>query len=214
MNAKIFRDSKTFHEEILKKSIMSDHMQVGGLLDIQFSPYVQMQDKGVESQIELSENEMQILLNANYRRRNSNKSAAKMPPKYLIKEEIEGIYAFQTVVDGYIYVLIPTELTPYNYIRFYNPETTAYLDFYPPKGKIKWIGYKNEKMMGSGSGLGLLKWLTHCHTTGDLELDVVLTRKNTNSNPLCKLYEEIGYQFVGFQDRQEGFYANYEYIRL
>ncbi len=181
------------------------------LLDVQYSPLTQETDKGVESEIFLTQKEIEILQNLPKQGYNGGNNGVNNGYTHMIKEEIEGIYAFQTVVEGYIYVLIPTDPKQYNYERFYWPEKAVYLDYHPGTSKVKWIGYRKHKYKGSGAGLALLKWFTHYHCKKDIQLDVVLERKTTDSNPLCKLYEGLGYRFVEFLDRQEGFYAHYLY---
>ena len=201
-NEIVYTNSREFYNFILKKSVLSDQFYSASMLDVQYSPYQDVNAEGVQEKIK-------PLPNSRYNGVNQWLKPCKIHNEYILKEQIVGIFAHQTIIDGYIYVLKSTDPLTYDYIRYSCPKTTAYLDYFPTKKEVRWLGYKTRSKKVKGAAMELLNWYVSSENLGEVNLKVVCDAEPYSKNKLCGLYEGLGFKFTGTGGRQEGYYANF-----
>ena len=114
----------------------------------------------------------------------------------LLVEDLQGIFANQAYEDGFRYVLKQDSCKTFNYRRYQDPESTAYVEINPESSYIEWVGYLNEKRKIKGRAKAVLELAIAYEDQERYSLDALLPDRTKDK--MCYYYERLGFLFGGF----------------
>jgi hypothetical protein len=116
--------------------------------------------------------------------------------KSLFIENLQGIYCNQAYEDGFRYVLKQDSCKTFNYRRYQDPESTAYVEINPATNYFEWVGYLNKSKKIKHRAKAVLELAIAYEDKERYSLDALLPTASKDS--MCKYYESIGFEFDGF----------------
>jgi hypothetical protein len=199
-----FNDSKAFFNQVMQRNILNigygDMKTFSGKFLSQknrgkVKEVVYENDKAFlkekleklnESVEESSENTTKLVQNHTYK-----------GVKSLLVEEIEGIFATQAYAEGIRYVLKDNSCKTFNYRRYQDPESTAYVEYHPEEFYIEWVGYMRQSKKIKHRAKAVLELAIAYENEERCFLDALLPSRQKDK--MCDYYESIGFQFDGFR---------------
>ena len=209
-NTIFFNDSKAFFNQVMQRNILN----IGyGDMKTFCGKFLSQKNRGKVKEVvyendkaflkekleKLNETVEESRENAEESRENATKlmqNHTYKGIKSLFVEEIEGVYATQAYAEGVRYVLKDDSCKTFNYRRYQDPESTAYVEYHPEEFYIEWVGYMSKSKKIKHRAKAVLELAIAYENEERCFLDALLP--NRSKDKMCKYYESIGFNFEGY----------------
>lgn len=131
---------------------------------------------------------------------NTGKTDTYKGIKKIVLERSVCLMATQATDGMRRYILKDDTSRYFKYRRYYDPETTAYVDYNPDYSHIDYIGYLDYSKQIKGRAKALLELAIAYENASTYTLHAVLPTPDKTVNKMCAYYESIGFKFLQYDD--------------